>query len=196
MTQKKIVLNSNFVFPQQTRTSILNFTFATFKSYPSRYNSFRDVIEYDSDEVTKYFPTLFQSPPPMSVVSVDYSNMVKLLKSKIILSYSEQVSTFLTINQWTKKLEQIWSSLLKEKFVFNYQNVRERNASFEMDEILARWSSDFSYEMLKCHNRLKDDIIVSTAENIENTFERCKREIQDRSSSLLRKDEITIKNLL
>ena len=86
--------------------------------------------------------------------------------------------------------------MLKEKFVFNYQNVRERNASFEMDEILARWSSDFSYEMLKCHNRLKDDIIVSTAENIENTFERCKREIQDRSSSLLRKDEITIKNYL
>ena len=169
---------------------------AKIENCSDRYNSFRDVIEYDSDEVTKYFPTLFQSPPPMSVVSVDYSNMVKLLKSKIILSYSEQVSTFLTINQWTKKLEQIWSSLLKEKFVFNYQNVRERNASFEMDEILARWSSDFSYEMLKCHNRLKDDIIVSTAENIENTFERCKREIQDRSSSLLRKDEITIKNYL
>ena len=169
---------------------------AKIENCSDRYNSFRDVIEYDSDEVTKYFPTLFQSPPPMSVVSVDYSNMAELLKSKIIRSYSEQVSTFLTINQWTKKLEQIWSSLLKEKFVFNYQNVRERNASFEMDEILARWSSDFSYEMLKCHNRLKDDIIVSTAENIENTFERCKREIQDRSSSLLRKDEITIKNYL
>ena len=157
-----------------------------------KYNSFKDVIEYNPDKDTEYFPTLFQSSPPMSVVSTEYSNKAEFLKSKIIYDYSSQMSSFLTINEWTKKLEQIWSSLLKENFVFNYQNVRERNASFEMDEILANWSSDFSIEMLRCHNRVKDDIATSTVENIENTFIRSRSKIQKSSSSLLRNEQNTI----
>ena len=161
-----------------------------------KYNSFKDVIEYNPDKDTEYFPTLFQSSPPMSVVSIEYSNKAEFLKSKIIYDYSSQMSSFLTINEWTRKLEQIWSSLLKENFVFNYQNVRERNAAFEMDEKLANWSSNFSIEMLKCQNRVKDGIATSTAENIDNNFKLSDTEIHESSLKLLKNEQNTIMSTL
>ncbi|KAI6660024.1 Interferon-induced very large GTPase 1-like isoform X3 [Oopsacas minuta] len=169
---------------------------AKLENCSDKYNSFRDVIEYDPLEDTYFFPSLYQFPPPMSIVSDDYSNMSEQLKSKIVNYYSSQMSSFLTITDLRDKLDLIWNSLLKENFVFNYQNVRERNAAFEMDQILGNWTSNFGYEMYKCQNKVKNAISICTTDIIDKTFKDCHSEIRKNCKEILRKDQNAIMNTL
>ena len=162
---------------------------ASVESSSHLYKSFSDVIEYDYENDTEFFPALFQSSPPMSIVSNDYNNMAEHVKNRIIFTYSTQMANRLTFIEWRENLELLWNSLLKENFVFNFQNVRERNAAFEFDECLANWTSNFSHEIFKCQNKLKNDITISTAENIDSIYKNSKSSVYQNCRLLSRKEQ-------
>ena len=189
----------NLSFGKQKFLEILDevtITAAKIESSSDLYKSFSDVIEYNYQTDTEFFPALLKSSPPMSIVSNDYSNMAEYVKNKIIFTYSAQMSILLTFTEWRDKLELIWNSLLNENFVFNFQNVRERNAAFEFDEYLGNWTSNFSHEVFKCQNKLRDDITVSTAENIESILKNSNKTVSQSCKQSSRDEQQTIMNTL
>ena len=110
----------------------------------SIYNKFSDVIEFHPETEVFYFPSLFEGEPPLSRVSIGYSNNAANLKHYLLNCFAEiEDKQFQSVGEWAKKLKSLWESVLEENFVFSYRNALEVASRFELDHELSAWHSSY-----------------------------------------------------
>ena len=110
----------------------------------SFYNEFSDVIEFHPETEVFYFPGLFEGEPPLSRVSIGYSNSAVKLRHYLLNCFSDdKKKQFQSVGEWTEKLKCLWKSVLDENFVFSYRNALEVASRFELDHRLSAWHSSY-----------------------------------------------------
>ena len=110
----------------------------------SFYNKFSDVIEFHPETEVFYFPGLFEGEPPLSRVSISYSNSAAKLRHYLLNCFSDdKKEKFQSVGEWTEKLKCLWNSVLDENFVFSYRNALEVASRFELDHRLSAWHSSY-----------------------------------------------------
>ena len=110
----------------------------------SFYNKFSDVIEFHPETEVFYFPGLFEGEPPLSRVSISYSNNAAKLRHYLLnCSSKNKKKQFQSVGEWTEKLKCLWNSVLDENFVFSYRNALEVASRFELDHRLSAWHSSY-----------------------------------------------------
>ena len=134
------------------------------------YEKFNDVIDCDLEFDSYNLPGLFSEYPPMSIVCSQYSRDVENLKNKIIHEYSKKFRIFHTLGFWSKKLGNIWNSLLSQNFVLGYRNVVELCADMEFDEVLGKWHALFDSETNGKLDEAKNYVTNASPKDIDTIF--------------------------
>ena len=108
------------------------------------YNKFSDVINFHPDDEVFYFTGLFEGEPPKCRISAGYSRKASKLRQYVLECFSKHPDKkFTTICDWSRKLQTLWNSILKENFVFSYRNALEVTSRFQLDHKLSSWHSNY-----------------------------------------------------
>ncbi|XP_063411431.1 interferon-induced very large GTPase 1-like [Mytilus trossulus] len=97
-------------------------------------NSFRQVIDFDSEKNVWYFSDLWYGDPPMAPVNPGYSSCVNRVKDALLFGSSlTQRETYFTITDTISRIEDLWNGILKDDFVFSFRNSLEVKAYNSME---------------------------------------------------------------
>ena len=114
----------------------------------SQYKYFSDLIKYDEETDVHYFPTLWRGDPPMAPVNCGYSEKAQGLKYRIV-SLMENIGNSRPITAFQIRLQDLWSAILHENFVFSFRNTLEIIAYSSLDEKFNKWAWFFQQQMLE-----------------------------------------------
>ncbi|XP_026012575.1 interferon-induced very large GTPase 1-like [Astatotilapia calliptera] len=84
---------------------------------------FSDVIEFDVQKDVKYCAQLWEGSPPMAPPNPGYSESIQEVKNTILSKASK--SAGITLSQFKANIEDLWTALLNESFVFSFKNTHE-----------------------------------------------------------------------
>jgi len=117
---------------------------------------FNDVIRFDEKTHIHYFSHLWDGSPPMAPPNTRYSQDVQKLKQNI-LSYIAPEFT-LTISDFQTRVQDLWSALLKENFVFSFRNTIEIAANRKRGDKYAEWAWKLRSKMLEIELKVTNKI--------------------------------------
>ncbi|XP_019222947.1 interferon-induced very large GTPase 1 isoform X2 [Oreochromis niloticus] len=142
---------------------------------------FSDVIEFDVRKDVKYCAQLWEGSPPMAPPNPGYSESIQEVKN-IILSKAS-TSPGVTLSQFKTKIQDLWSALLNENFVFSFKNTLEIAAYRKLEIQYGNWTWDLRSNMLTIENQLYNRIengnlntvaLTYLKENTSKTYEKIK----------------------
>ena len=135
------------------------------------YQKFQDVIKFDVNEDVYYFSSLWKGDPPMAPINVGYSECAQELKQAVLrlIRGHQKLCTF---ESFENRIENLWTAILKENFVFSFKNTMEVAAYSELDLQYGEWSwklqEVFEKQLLSCENKIKSCGTQDTIEFVKN----------------------------
>ncbi|XP_073728801.1 interferon-induced very large GTPase 1-like [Misgurnus anguillicaudatus] len=144
---------------------------------------FSDVIAFDVQNDVKYFSQLWEGSPPMAPPNPNYSRNIQELKSTIISKASR--SSGITLSQFKTRINDLWSALLNENFVFSFKNTMEIAVYRRLETKYSDWTWSLRSAMMsieeKFYNRIangnrevqKNDLLAemkTTKEEVEKSM--------------------------
>ena len=137
------------------------------------YQKFQDVIKFDINEDVYYFSSLWKGDPPMAPINVGYSECAQELKQAVLrlIKGHQKLCTF---ESFENRIENLWTAILKENFIFSFKNTMEVAAYSELDLQYGEWSWKLQEvsekQLLLCENKIKS---CSTQDTIEVIKKAC-----------------------
>uniref|UniRef100_A0A8C4S9Q8 Interferon-induced very large GTPase 1-like n=1 Tax=Erpetoichthys calabaricus TaxID=27687 RepID=A0A8C4S9Q8_ERPCA len=124
---------------------------------------FTEVINFDISRHVHYFSHLWEGNPPMAPPNPRYSENIQKLKQSL---FSEEMQEgIIKISEFKTRMEDLWSALLDEDFVFSFKNTLEIAAYRKVEEKYADWSWRLRSCMLEIENELRNSIENETLQN-------------------------------
>uniref|UniRef100_A0A3Q3Q076 VLIG-type G domain-containing protein n=1 Tax=Monopterus albus TaxID=43700 RepID=A0A3Q3Q076_MONAL len=115
------------------------------------YKSFTDVMEYSPDTGNWYIPGLWNGNPPMTPVSVGYSEAVYEVKKNTIQSLRSFESSANNILEFTEWMRSLWTAVKHENFIFSFRNSLVADAYMRLCTEFNRWEWEFKKDMYTVH---------------------------------------------
>ncbi|XP_056598979.1 interferon-induced very large GTPase 1-like [Triplophysa dalaica] len=117
---------------------------------------FSDVIAFDVHNDVKYFSQLWEGSPPMAPPNPNYSRNIQELKDTILSKCSR--SRGITLSQFKMRIDDLWTALLNENFVFSFKNTLEISIYRRLETKYSDWTWSLRSAMLsteeKFYNRI------------------------------------------
>ena len=152
----------------------------------SEYTTFDQVMSFDLESNVWYFPSLWKGDPPMAPVNLGYSEMAQKLKSTLTTVATTAKSRF-SVLTLRKHIQQMWSAVLYESFVFSFNDMLEMTAYNELDSKRGEWSSELQSSIMKLQSELDNEVFSSDVVELEGLerklishSEEVVREVQER----------------
>ncbi|XP_071984044.1 interferon-induced very large GTPase 1-like [Engystomops pustulosus] len=146
---------------------------------------FNDVIQFDVNTHIHYFAHLWEGDPPMAPPNPSYSENVKELR-KIILNSGKQEkeANILSISMFKARVNDLWTALLNENFVFSFKNSLEIAAYNTLETKYSHWAWSLREHMLILQNKIinqihNDTIKYVNVASLAKDFEEKSKNIQD-----------------
>ena len=130
------------------------------------YKCFNDVITFNNETDIYNFPNLWDGNPPMAPVNPAYCEATRNLQHKLIKLFRNK-GLFCSINDFITKVQQLWTAVLKENFVFSFKNILEIEAFAALDREYGKWSWRFENIKLKWEQSVRKSIMPNT-KNVES----------------------------
>ena len=121
---------------------------ATDAKRSSQYRKFTDILRYDPNKDNIYVPGLWDGTPPMGKTNAEYSATMQTLKIHIlnfIMDMQKKKKPMSKMEDFTKRLHELWEAIKLENFVFSFKNV----LAFEAHKKLT-WEFDEEQWEMKC----------------------------------------------
>ncbi|XP_039541661.1 interferon-induced very large GTPase 1-like [Pimephales promelas] len=153
---------------------------------------FSDVIRFDIQNDVKYFAQLWEGNPPMAPPNPNYCENIQELK-KTILSHASR-SDGKMFRQLKHHIKDIWKALLKERFVFSFQNSLEISAYRKLETEYSKWSWSLRSAMMetenKLHNKIENEAIHEVEEtDLQKELKKTSEEVEKSMSEFFEKDK-------
>ena len=117
-----------------------------------KYNRFSDVIGFDPHNDVFYFSALLQGEPPMAPINEGYCQDASYVRSCILTKFQKS-SQFYKLHDIGKRINDVWSCIMREDFVFHFRNVLELNVTLELETELAKWESIYTQQLAKWESK-------------------------------------------
>ncbi len=147
------------------------------------YETFNDVIKFNDQTDVHYFPGLWKGDPPMAPVNQGYSQSAQLLKHHILeiickragldnpnISEYEELD-YHNLSSFKLKLRDLWTTLLKENFVFSFKNTLEITAYNSLETAYNKWEWIVQSAMLKWEQQAENEISTEPSETLNAKVE-------------------------
>ena len=150
-----------------------------------QFETFNDVIKFDDQTDVHYFPGLWKGDPPMAPVNEGYSQTAQSLKHKLVeiickrasISYSEENIGDLSLSSFHVKIKDLWTTLLKENFVFSFKNTLEITAYNSLETAYSSWDWRFQSAMLEWEQKAENEINTEPLETLTEKVEQKLKEL-------------------
>ncbi|XP_035765391.1 interferon-induced very large GTPase 1-like [Neolamprologus brichardi] len=126
---------------------------------------FSDVIKFDVQKDVKYCAQLWEGSPPMAPPNPGYSESIQEVKNTILSKASQ--SDGLTLTQFKYKIQDLWSALLNENFVFSFKNTLEIAAYRKLEIQYGNWTWALRSNMLTIDYQLYNKIENGNVDKVE-----------------------------
>ncbi|KAG8556968.1 hypothetical protein GDO81_018273 [Engystomops pustulosus] len=148
---------------------------------------FNDVIQFDVNTHIHYFAHLWEGDPPMAPPNPSYSENVKELR-KIILNSGKQekAANILSISMFKARVNDLWTALLNENFVFSFKNSLQIAAYNTLETKYSHWAWSLREHMLILQNRIINQIhndtikyvdVASLAKDLEEKYQNIQEDL-------------------
>ncbi|XP_073714041.1 interferon-induced very large GTPase 1-like, partial [Misgurnus anguillicaudatus] len=141
---------------------------------------FSDVIKFDVQNDVKYFAQLWEGSPPMAPPNPNYCENIQELKKTIISQSSK--SDGMKLTHLRERIKDLWEALLKERFVFSFQNSLEISAYRRLETKYSKWTWTLRSAMLDIENKLQNKIENESIQKIER--EDLQRKLKEKSEEV------------
>ncbi|XP_073466631.1 interferon-induced very large GTPase 1-like [Aquarana catesbeiana] len=146
---------------------------------------FSEVIRFDAKTHIYYFAHLWEGNPPMAPPNPCYSEDAEKVKD-IILSKQKDSHGILNISELIVRIEDLWSALRNENFVFSFKNTLEISAYSKVEHRYRNLTWQLRRSFLELQTRLnnkikKSEIRISqkaVEEEMTKTFDSIKEEFE------------------
>ncbi|XP_046849939.1 interferon-induced very large GTPase 1-like [Xenia sp. Carnegie-2017] len=108
---------------------------AIYENCEDKFQKFDDIIAFDENEDVFYMPSLLKGSPPMTPINPDYGSAVLELKKNIIKFMCSKDVCKNSISEFRDRVKILWEAMLKENFIFSFQNVIEVIAFTSLDKM-------------------------------------------------------------
>ena len=136
----------------------------------TKYLKFQDVIEFDEKKDIYYFSSLWKGDPPMAPINPGYSESAQDLNIAILELIKSK--KFCTFNSFGKRIDTLWTAILKENFIFSFKNTREVEAyrELELQYSECNWilRKVLEKQLLLCEKRIKSCGMYVSVETVKN----------------------------
>uniref|UniRef100_A0A8C2CZU5 VLIG-type G domain-containing protein n=1 Tax=Cyprinus carpio TaxID=7962 RepID=A0A8C2CZU5_CYPCA len=129
---------------------------------------FSDVIKFDVQNDVKYFAHLWEGNPPMAPPNPVYCENIQELK-KTIISHASK-SHRMSLTHLKDHIKHLWESLLKEQFVFSFENSLETAANKKLQNEYSKWSLSLQKARKVIENKLQNEIKNEAIHEVEETY--------------------------
>ncbi|KAI4903970.1 hypothetical protein NFI96_014999 [Prochilodus magdalenae] len=153
---------------------------------------FSDVITFDVESDVRYFAQLWEGSPPMAPPNPSYCECVQELKNAIL----KKASRIMTLSEFQTTVNDLWSALLHENFVFSFRNTLEIAAYRKLETEFGKWTWSLRSTMLetvdKLHHRILNGDIQVGEKDIVGNMKTTKEEVTKSMEQYLEKDKDTL----
>ncbi|XP_013763490.1 interferon-induced very large GTPase 1, partial [Pundamilia nyererei] len=129
---------------------------------------FSDVIEFDVQTDVKYCAQLWEGSPPMAPPNPGYSESIQEVKNTILSKASK--SAGITLSQFKGNIEDLWTALLNESFVFSFKNTLEIAVYRKLEVQYGSWIWTLRGNMLTIENQLHNRIENGKLDEVEQSY--------------------------
>ncbi|KAM4021971.1 interferon-induced very large GTPase 1-like isoform 1-T2 [Anomaloglossus baeobatrachus] len=129
---------------------------------------FNDVIQFDVNTHIHYFAHLWEGDPPMAPPNPSYSENVQELKKIILQSgKQEEQANILSISTFKARVNDLWTALLNENFVFSFKNSLEIAAYNKLETKYSQWAWSIREHMLTLQRMINNQIHNNVIESVD-----------------------------
>nr|XP_024655653.1 interferon-induced very large GTPase 1-like [Maylandia zebra] len=129
---------------------------------------FSDVIDFDVQKDVKYCAQLWEGSPPMAPPNPGYSESIQEVKNTILSKASK--SAGITLSQFKTKIQDLWTALLNESFVFSFKNTLEIAVYRQLEVQYGSWTWTLRSNMLTIENQLHNRIENGKLDEVERSY--------------------------
>ncbi|KAI4887384.1 hypothetical protein NFI96_018279, partial [Prochilodus magdalenae] len=152
---------------------------------------FSDVITFDVQSDVRYFAQLWEGSPPMAPPNPSYCECVQELKNAILKKASK--SRIITLSEFQTTVNDLWSALLHENFVFSFRNTLEITAYRKLETEFGKWTWSLRSTMLetvdKLHHRILNGDLQVGEKDIVVNMKTTKEEVTKSMEQYFEKDK-------
>ncbi|KAA0718616.1 Interferon-induced very large GTPase 1 [Triplophysa tibetana] len=152
---------------------------------------FSDVIAFDVLNDVKYFSQLWEGSPPMAPPNPNYSRNIQELKDTILSKASR--GSGITLSQFKMRIDDIWTALLNENFVFSFKNTLEISVYRRLETNYSNWTFSLRSAMLriedKIYNRIANGNIENHDHDLQAEVRKTKEEVEKSMKSYFDEDK-------
>ena len=156
----------------------------------TKYRCFSDVIEFDYQEDVSEFHALWTGELPMAQVSSSYCKGAQKLKSNIVKKCMK--SDLNTLPRLLSHLDKLWNAILREDFVFTYQNTYEIVAYKELELKFSECACKFVSDMNVLQCAAENELYGCAATELDATLQKHTKLLEDgaREGFMIYKEQI------
>uniref|UniRef100_I3KNP7 Interferon-induced very large GTPase 1-like n=2 Tax=Oreochromis niloticus TaxID=8128 RepID=I3KNP7_ORENI len=129
---------------------------------------FSDVIEFDVQKDVKYCAQLWEGSPPMAPPNPGYSESIQEVKNTILSKAAK--SAGITLSQFKTNIQDLWTALLTESFVFSFKNTLEIAVYRKLEVQYGSWTWTLRSNMLTIENQLHNRIENGKLDEVEQSY--------------------------
>ena len=156
------------------------------------FQNFNSVIEFNPQQDIFYFPTLFRGDPPMAPINPGYCEAADKLRRFLLIESIQFSHSCLTPKEIATKVEDLWSSVLKEDFVFNYRNVQELSILYELDSAQSQWTAEFTQKLSEWVNKKAKIIESKKGNELRSIWKDVNSELKELTNTICLEEQVKI----
>ncbi|PAA89342.1 hypothetical protein BOX15_Mlig020665g1 [Macrostomum lignano] len=139
---------------------------------------FADLLKFDVNENVIFLTNLWEGEPPLAPVNPGYSRGVQGTKYKIVQCLKGMYSSKLTFKEFYVRAADFWKAVVKEDFVFSFQNTLELSAYKEVNKKYSELRRDLEK---KAWEQVKETAApnLRSCQDAQSLRERLKTEIAE-----------------
>ncbi|CAH2308088.1 up-regulator of cell proliferation-like [Pelobates cultripes] len=149
---------------------------------------FCDIIDFDTEKHSWYFPGLWHGVPPMAIINQGYSENVFQLKKYLFTLLKERQSpepqNINSFMEWTKSL---WNAVKHETFIFSFRNILVAEAydqmSVKYSELEWNFRKKVHSNLAKYENIIKNQLPENLQNVTSDILEKRIKELLDREET-------------
>lgn len=130
-------------------------------------SGFSDIMQIDIESQVFYFKTYLEGDPPMASPNPSYSQNVQELKVKL-LSIAKWQPSFNAprLSEFKAKMNDLWNALMKEDFIFHFQNSLAVTVYNRVEKKYLEWSWKLREHALQMQTELHN-LFIASSESVE-----------------------------
>ncbi|XP_044127602.1 interferon-induced very large GTPase 1-like [Bufo gargarizans] len=149
---------------------------------------FSDVIRFDANRHIYYFSHLWEGNPPMATPNPHYSENTQKVKDMILNSRKIDSGGILSISQVCVRIEDLWTALKNENFVFSFKNTLEISAYRKVEDIYRKLTWQLRRHFLELQANLNNKIKKGDITDV--SYSRIEGKVKERFESIQEKLEL------